>query len=65
MDDHDPNNALSIEIMYSAAYTFKEMVDAVQGETGEPYMYSEIVHPYVIRGLIVLLLNPSLMDNED
>ena len=65
MDNRDPSEALSVEILYQAAYTFKEMIDAVQGDTAEPYMYAEIVFPFVIRGLVILLLNPSLMDNDD
>lgn len=41
------------------------MIDAVQGETAEPYMRAEIVMPFVIRGLLILLMNPLLLDNED
>lgn len=58
MEERDENEPLSIDLVYSAAYTFKDMIDAVQGGTEEPYMKSEIVHPFVIRGLLILLLNP-------
>lgn len=41
------------------------MIDKVQGNTAEPYMNAEIVQPFVIRGLLILLLNPNLLDKED
>ena len=64
-ENKSPSHVLPIEHLFTCAFTFKEMIDAVQGDTAHPHMLAEIVHPFVLRGLLILLLNPYLIDNED
>ena len=48
------------ETFEEVAFTFKEMIDRIFNEEEEAYIQSEIQNPIVLRGLLILLINPWL-----
>lgn len=47
-----------IEHFDEIAFVFKHMIEQVQGEIADDATRSEIVMPFVLRGLLILLMNP-------
>jgi hypothetical protein len=63
LDDRDASEPFISDIFEESASSFKEMIEMIDEGVYEAFMKHEIVMPYALRGLIILMMGDYSNDD--